>query len=396
MVRRGRSGPSLALVTVLAALVAAAGAIGPELEEGRGSPAATRASVAAKGIGIFGLGDRFSSRLGYKRYGYVVVDRSHARSVAGLPGTSLVYMSGADIARFNTGVSLKQATSRGWLLRDSTGAYVESADYEHVKLADVGNPSYQRAWLRNVLAFLRSTRVDGVFIDDVMSDTRSWSGSEGFPATYPSQSAWENAMASFVLAVGPALKARGYYVLANADGYVRDDARSDDGSLTVAWWRRLAPAVNGLLTEYWVQNPNDPRQLRAAGSEWYNHWAGWQRLVSVAQRARIDFFGFTYGPTGDLRPMRYGKGSFLLDWNRSGGAFVFNTTDGGDPYHPVWASDLGRPLRPKVQLTPGVWRREFARGVVVVNTTPLHVTVVVNGTHRTIEPIDALIAAGRR
>ena len=143
-----------------------------------------------------------------------------------------------------------------------------------------------------------------------------------------------------------------------------------------------------------MQNPTDFGQLRAEGSEWYNQWTGWQHLVSVAQRAGVDFFGFMYGASGDQHAMRYGKASFLLDWNRKGGAFVYTTTDGGNPYHAVWATDLGRPLHPKAEISPGVWRRAFARGVVVVNTTGSEVSVVVNGTRAPIGPIDALIASG--
>jgi hypothetical protein len=364
------------------------------MDEGRSAPTVVQAAAATKGVGIFGLGEKFSTRNDYGRYSYVVVDRSHGRAVAGIPGTSLVYMSGADIARFNTGVAHQRAEAKGWLLRDADGNLLEAADYEHVQLADVGNRAYQQEWLRNTLAFLRTTKVDGVFIDDVMADIRSWSGRKEFPAKYPSQAAWETAMASFMQAVGPTLKAKGYYVLANADGYIHHDTRSDNGSLTVNWWRRLAPSVSGLLTEYWVQNPNDYGQLRTEGSEWFNQWTGWQRLVSVAQRAGVDFFGFMYGASDDQRAMRYGKASFLLDWNRDGGAFVYTTTDGSNPYHAVWATDIGRPLRSKVQISPGVWRRAFARGVVVVNTTSQEVSVLVNGHRDTIGSADALIERG--
>ena len=391
----GRSSRLLLAVPVLfAASAVAVGLVGPQLDEGRSAPAETRASVARLGVGAFALGARFTSIRDYRRYSYVVVDRSHARAAAGLPGTSLVYMSGADIANFDTGVPRSQATANGWLLKDSAGAYLEAEDYEHVQLADVGSRSYQQAWLRNVLAFLKTSRVDGVFIDDVMSDIRSWSGRKDFPAKYPSQAAWESAMASFMAVVGPALRARGYYVLANADGYLHHDARSDDGSTTVAWWRRLAPSVSGLMTEYWIQNPNDVGQLRAGGPEWYNQWAGWQRLVSVAQRAKADFFGLTYGAAGDQQPMRFGRASFLLDWNHRSGAFIFDTTGAGDPYDPAWVADLGRPLQPKVEVAAGVWRRAFARGVVVVNSTSEPVSVAVDGIARTISPADALIARG--
>ena len=97
--------------------------------------------------------------------------------------------------------------------------------------------------------------------------------------------------------------------------------------------------VGGFLDEYWQQNPNDLTQLRSVGTAWYQQWRGWQRLVSVAQRAGVDFFGLTYGTQDDLQAMRYGKGSFMLDWNGKGGAFIFETED-GDPYNPAWVADL--------------------------------------------------------
>src|SRR6266487_2888015 len=108
-------------------------------------------------------------------------------------------------------------------------------------------------------------------------------------------------------------------------------------------------------------------------------WHGWQRLVSVAQRAGVDFFGLTYGTRDGLQAMRFGKGSFMLDWNGKGGAFIFETED-GDPYNPAWVADLGRPLRPKVEVQPGVWRRRYERGLVLVNTNTALVTVPIAGT----------------
>ena len=142
-----------------------------------------------------------------------------------------------------------------------------------------------------------------------------------------------------------------------------------------------------------MQSSSDLSQLREAGSDWDQHWDGWQRLVSTAERARVDFFGLTYGPHDDQRPLRYGRGSFLLDWNRPGGAFVFgDAEDHAAPTKRTWARDLGRPLGRKAEISPGVWRRAFARGVVVVNSTSEPVSVVVNGDRRTIGPSDALVA----
>ena len=78
------------------------------------------------------------------------------------------------------------------------------------------------------------------------------------PAKYPTQSAWRTAMAGFVAAVGPALKAQGLYVGGQAFGW--DDsggADNNDGSYDVGWWQQLAPNLSALFCEYFEQNPNN-------------------------------------------------------------------------------------------------------------------------------------------
>jgi len=355
--------------------------------DGPRSASSTHRALPTKGIGVIRLGDRFAQASGYGRYAYVIVGRSDARSARRFHGTTLVYMSGMDITHFDTGVSMSAALAHNWLLRDSAGNLIAHEGYDDVYLADVGSTSYQQAWVKNVLAFLRSARVRGVFIDDVLADPRGWTVGQVFPATYPDEPTWAAAMSSFVKAVGPALKAHGYYVLLNANGRVRDTTTEDSWQYAT-WWRELAPYVSGFLDEYWQQNPNDLTQLRSVGTAWYQEWRGWQRLVSVAQRAGVDFFGLTYGTHDNLQAMRFGKGSFMLDWNGKGGAFIFET-EHGDPYNPAWVADLGRPLRPKGEVQPGVWRRRYERGLVVVNTNTAPVTVPVAGTPTTIEPTDA-------
>jgi hypothetical protein len=346
-----------------------------------------RHALPTKGIGVIRLGDRFAQASGYGRYAYMIVDRSEVRHVKGYRGLTLVYMSGMDIARFNTGISFEAARAHDWLLKDSSGNLIQHDGYDSVYLANVGDPAYQQAWVKAVLAFLHSSHAGGVFIDDVLADPRGWTVGQVFPAAYPDQSSWANATVSFVKAIGPALKAHGYYVLLNANGRARDTTSSDSWQYA-NWWRELAPFVSGFLAEYWLQNPTDVSQLRPTGAAWFEDWRGWQRLVSTAQRAGVDFFGLTYGTRDDLEAMRYGKGSFMLDWNGKGGAFIFETED-GDPYNSAWGSDLGRPLHRKVEIQPGVWQRVFERGVVLVNATAAPVSVHVRGATETIDPIDA-------
>jgi hypothetical protein len=351
----------------------------------------TISTSAPTATGILRTGNTYATSTNYNRYDYVIVGRGDAAIAGGLMSKSLVYMSAADInPNLDAGVSYTQASANGWLLKDASGNYLKSAGWGFY-VADVGNPAFQQAWVNNVGSFLALNGDDGVFIDTVIADVAALTGGT-YPTLYPNQAAWETAMASFVAYVGPALKAKGFYVLANAHKYISGNNGSDDGSLEASWWTRIGPNLSGLMTEYWMQDPTNIGRLRGIGAEWYNHADGWQKLVSVAQSTGADFFGDTYASsTSDIRPMRYGKGTFLIDWDGGGGA-LFVDLGGADPWNAAWTTNIGAPNGAKFQLQSGVWQRNFSQGYVVVNENVGSVTVTVNGTARTIGGTDALIS----
>jgi hypothetical protein len=235
--------------------------------------------------------------------------------------------------------------------------------------------------------------MDGVFIDDVRASPLGLNGT--FPAKYPNDQAWEEATMSFVTTVGPALRKRGFYVMVNAEAYFRNDWASNTGEQYARFYKRIAPHVDGIMNEYWMQNPVDISQMRSLGSSWYDYWNGWQALVSITQAAGADFFGLTYGSGGYTRAMRYGRASFLLDWNGRGGAFIWVPTDRNDPYHPVSVKQLGLPLAPKFERMSGVWQRRYERGMVVLNATDNPVSVRVEGAVLSVAPADAVFARVR-
>ena len=353
-----------------------------------------RPTSTLTGTGIIRWGNSYVKASGYERFSYVLVGRQDAAVAARLPGISLVYMQGTTVySRWSTGVSYQEALANDWLLKDANGAYVTNARYAGF-VGDIGDGGYQRRFISNVAAFLKQHRNDGVFIDDVLATPVGLNGS--FPARYPTQQQWEDATLSFIATVGAALRAKGYYVLVNAAAYIPDDAASNTGENYAAFYKRLAPHVDGIMNEYWMQNPVDVAQMRSLGSNWYEYWDGWQALVSVTQAAGVDFFGLTYGSGNDTRAMRYGRASFLLDWNGRGGAFMWDMTDRDDPYHPVAVKQLGLPVRPKFERMPGVWQRRYERGIVILNATTDAVVVRVNGESRTIGPTEALFAGIRR
>lgn len=347
------------------------------------------------GTGVVRWGTLYQQASGYERFAYVLVSRPDAKKAARLPGTTLVYKSGTSIQEsWSTGVTYREALANGWLLKDASDAYLMNHQYGAF-VGDIGNPAYQQRFIENTIAFLKRTKVDGVFIDDVLGDPRSMT-SGVFPAKYPDSDAWESAMVSFVQKVGTALKSRGYYVLANATKWIADDQRSDTGVHAAEFWKRLAPGVSGLMSEFWLQAPDDHGQLRVLGSNWDQHWPAWQSLVSVAQNRGVDFFGLTFGPGSDTRAMRYGRGSFLLDWDGRGGAFLYYKTDHPNPYHPSWVRQLGKPLGPKLERDRGLWQRRFQQGMIVVNATNETTSVRVFGRSHSVTGVDALFIRAPR
>ena len=351
-------------------------------------PPRTPRDTVLRGTGIARFGELPSTPLGHERFSYVLVSRQAARLAARAPGHSLVYMSGTSVQElWSTGVPYAQALANDWLLRDSLGDSLKNTQYGAF-VADVGNRAYQRRFVDNVSEFVRSTGVDGIFLDDVVANPYLMTGGT-YPVKYPSAQAWEDAMVSFVVNVGTALKARGLYVLANASKFVHGDAQSDTGEATAAFWSRLFPGVSGLMSEYWLQAPSDTSQLRGVGSRWYENWPGWEGLVSLAQRSGVDFFGLSYGLSSDVRAMRYLRASFLLDWHGRGGALIFQTTDRPDPYHPAWVKQPGAARGAKSELQPGVWIRRFAKAIVVVNTSAEPVQVRVGGSSYVVPATDA-------
>ena len=340
--------------------------------------------------GILRYGDSYPTASGYDRFSHLVVTRPFARAAARLPGKSLIYMNGTTVyATWSTGVSHDEARTNNWLLRDANGALLTNAAFGG-NVADIGSPAYRQRFVANVSEFLRRHGNDGVFIDDVRASGTGFNGSS--PAQYPTQAAWEEAMVGFVVDVGSALRARGYYVLVNASAWLSNDHDTVSGESYARFYKRIARHVDGIMIEYWMQTPPDVARLRSQGDNWWEHWDGWQSLAAITQSAGADFFALTYGSAGDTRAMRYGRASFLLDWNGKGGAFFWDMTDKRDPYHPTAVKQLGPPVGEKFERQPSVWQRRYERGIVLVNSSTSTVRVRVGAHTLAIAATDAVFA----
>jgi hypothetical protein len=240
-----------------------------------------------------------------------------------------------------------------WFLRDASGRRIESRAYHGLWLMDVGNAAYQQAWLRNVAAEVSRAGWDGVALDDVNTSPDYHAG-DRTPAAYRSDQGYAAAMRSFLAHVGPALRARGALVLPNI---------ATEWPTGLRYWRDWIRFTSGGILEYWTKwGSSTTEQFTGDG------WAYRQQFLTLTQQAGKIFLGVTSAPKDDVRSMAYARASFLLDWNGGPSALVFepSSPEAQDPYDPTWTISIGKPRGPK-KLVAGVWRREYTRGVVVVN-----------------------------
>ena len=362
--------------------------------------AATGSGEAIGGIGAWRIGNadlglpESTQLLG--RYSVVVINAYESSLVpmikAESPGTRvLMYTSAIDIQQdcdqaseeisCATGITMYDVNSNdsSWILRDGNGNAIVNAKYPYYYVGDIGSASYRSKWISRVTSQAKSLGFDGVSIDGVLGAFEGETGGV-VPAKYPTDSAWANAMAGFVHAVGPALKAQGLYVGAEVYGSTTGLA-NNDGSADGAWWQRVAPDLSALFCEYFEQNPTNWSQMYTnTHLDWTDNWDGWLNLVDIAQNAGADFFGLNYasGTSNDARNMTYGKASFLLKWNGRGGVYFWDYRDGlaHNLWDPNWTMDIGTPNGAMYPVGNGAYRRDYSAGTVIVN--PMQTTQTFN------------------
>jgi Hypothetical glycosyl hydrolase family 15 len=392
---RARSGYRVTVCSVLAALAAV-------LVPAAGAPATAIGTVRI-------CTDCAASGGDLSRYDYVVLHAWEAWRIPALRRANpriklLVYKNASMTVSYAVRDGSDYQTPAGigfvdadrnhpeWFLRDAGGRRIESRAYHDLWLMDVGNAAYQRAWLRAVLADVVRDGWDGVALDDVNTSPDYHAG-ERRPAAYPTDRAYAAAMRSFLARVGPGLRARGKLALPNI---------ATEWPTGPRYWRDWIRFTSGGILEYWTKwGSSTDEHFTGEG------WAYRQQFLAITQRAGKIFLGVTYAPKDDARSMAYARASFLLDWNGGPSALLFepSSPQAQDPYAATWTASIGRPRGPK-RLVGGVWRREYTRGVVVVNPNETGAAVRLGGafvrrggrvvTSVALAPATGLVLAGAR
>jgi hypothetical protein len=310
--------------------------------------------------------------------------------ISKVAGLGLVYFDGTDVKQsYSTGVTYTQASTNGWLLKDSAGNLLVNTQYSSY-CADIGSAAYQQAWVANVKSYLTGhPGVDGIFIDNVLYDPKADCGAH--PAKYPTTASWDTAMLSFVQAAYAALHPLGYYVEENVGAYKSGDTAYNDGTSTIAWWKQVGPYTDALMNEYYDETSDGTYRLRTTGTAWYQDFDGWQRLIGTAQNMGDDFAGLFKTSGLNTAAATYGKASFLLEWNGGGGAFDYSCGDSCNPTNSSWTATIGVPKGAKFAVGVG-YERSYTGGTVLVNPSPsASQTFTVNGTSYTLAATTARI-----
>ena len=238
-----------------------------------------------------------------------------------------------------------------------TGQPIQFNGYPRTWETDYGNPAYQRQWLSDVLADVRSHGWDGVDVDNALTTAHAY----GVAAKYPTDSAVQAATFTALRQIGPALHAAGVASVFNV-GY----ATSFPGL-----WQRWLSQVDGLEQEFYLSYSTSPNAMGTA-------WTIYQDEVAAcaAGHKRCWFHAGDYSAAVTSQTREYALASYLLATDGQQLLAVGDMTPG--LVVPRWP--LGAPVS-AMKRAGRTWRRYFARGVAIVNPSSSSSIVSLGGTY---------------
>jgi hypothetical protein len=254
------------------------------------------------------------------------------------------------LGRHNTAITRGEAEAHGWASgvpdpQESWLHFVEPND-----AAGYASLALRRMATKLKRAARAGQPVDGVFLDDVNSFSPSAVG--GNPTS--SEAEWNGWMTQVNGIVGPGLQKLGYKVMANLSGSIAARNLESGG-----WEERQFRYFTYVFDEHFAYWADGTPQLQLFVDEAF-------RLASVARRVGTVYVA-SVPDGGDEAKATFGLALLLI---QSPGRVAKAPGRGdGEPWYPVYerARSLGRPLRPRVSPSPGVWTRKFEGGSVRVN-----------------------------
>jgi Hypothetical glycosyl hydrolase family 15 len=313
-----------------------------------------------------------------RRYGVVILhawqqDRLRALKQANPDVKVLVYKNLSFAAegrswsgQSSTGVNADEAEREHpeWFLRNTDGDGFTSWSYRWQWAMDVGSESYQRRWADNVVFELVADGWDGVFMDDT-NPTMKYHYDVDRVARYPSDAAYGAATASALAHIAPRVRAAGKLVFVNLGSW----------SEYPAVGRRWLDFVDGAMDEMFLKWGDEPGEGYMT-----ERWETQLNALKATQRRGKTFLGISHSSSYDRGVARYGYATMLLG-GEGDAHFALAHDYTKATWFPEYDYDLGRPMGPERAVPGGVHRRQFERGLVLVNPTPQSREVSLGGTY---------------
>lgn len=296
------------------------------------------------------------------RYSYMVMHRTDAADVARLKAQNpslkvfmYVDMMSAD-PNDPTGeadwASWDDATAHpDWFLTGPAGERLVFKDYPSSRVMDVGNPDYQQIGVARVIADAHAGGFDGIFLDDANASLR-WviAGGSSQCVKYPTDATWQAAVYSFFQNVAPQLRSAGLLVVANIGG----------STVTKGLWPKWNGPLDGAMEESYTNGGAGRDSVR--NGLWpakfgHNLWSEKHGKLSL-----------DHAVTRTRSGARYALATMLLAENGNSALYA-STNYTKEVWWPEYdlTKRLGKALGPYRVLRNGDYRRDFSRGVVLVN-----------------------------
>ena len=241
-----------------------------------------------------------------------------------------------------------------WFMTDDDGNRLIYDGYPGHYQMDIGNSAYQNYWTNQVKNELVAKGWDGVFMDNALVAADMYHIGV-FPKEYKNDLSIQNAYSDMFTITHSALLAEGKKSIPNVSnarlypGVWNTYLQNNDGALD-EWW--LVFGVNQYLSEY------------AEG------WSAQVSEVSNAEAGSKFALVQPHNPFSDLNGFYYALASY---WLVNDGNTMFSEQeilDGyGDPspWRSAYDWDMGIPSSSFYTYSPGVFRREFSKAMVIVN-----------------------------
>ncbi len=264
-----------------------------------------------------------------------------------------------------------------WFFLNAGGMRVPSSA-DGKLLMNVTNAGFQSYWASSLLTQVQDGEYDAIFFDSASpsllqgecsgADPRlSGTAARDTKLAELGDTTWIDAWQTWIKGLSATLSARGIPLIPNTGPFITG---WDDTDYT------LTP---GIFSEGFAGTGFAESDWQAATNE----------LLLLASEDKIMILqNYLSGPS-DVATRLYYLGNYLLVKGHH--TYLDYFASGPLEYYPEWTIDLGAPTTAATTdvsklLSGGVYRRDFAKGVVLVNPSPSAVSVSLGGTFKLVTP----------